>query len=107
MYLENTRRKRLWLIIHAGRLPDELHHPTGRNVPGGPVHFFRIEAKVDVIEIGVITFIQQADIFEYFAPDDHACASNPVRLDGLVHHRRGYDPTMEQSRNYAEPPISV
>src|SRR5262245_41772642 len=79
-----------------------MHYSTGRYVPSRPTRLSRVKAKVDVIEICVIPFVQQSDITQNLLPNDDAGSGYPVRLAPLIWNGRRHHPALEQSAHQSE-----
>src|ERR1700733_15370553 len=82
------RRKALWILNRkTSRLSDQMSYPTAWNIPDSPARLMCIEAKVDVFIMRIVALIQNADVLEYLATDDHRGAAYPIHLASVVRHR--------------------
>ncbi len=81
---------------HAGRLADEMHDPARGDVPSWPSALSGIEALIDVVEICIISLVEQPSYLHRFATDDHAGARNPVGCERLIFHGGCYNPAAQQ-----------
>src|SRR5437016_5247895 len=79
-----------------------MHHPTRRDVPACPTGTAGAQAKIYFLEVEEIVVVQQANVLEYGAADDHAGPSHPVAGMGFVLHRGRHHVAMQQARDEAK-----
>src|SRR5207249_4574787 len=69
---------------HARRLTDQMDDLAVGHIPARPTRPGGTQAKIGLLEVHEVAFVEQADFLEYLPPDHHARATHPIDLHQLV-----------------------